>query len=351
MRKIVFFLSILLAPIFSDAQEKSDPPNIILMIGDGMGLSQISASMYTYGNITNLEKFTTIGLIKTHSANSLITDSAASGTAMACGVKTINGSVGVDEHGSKLKSILEYSKEKGYKTGLVATSSIVHATPASFYANVSSRSNYESIALQLSQTDIVDYFIGGGLSFFNRRSDGKNLIEEMTTYDIAPSYSKFNNSEGSKIGLFIGKEEPTSVKNGRVSLSKSVNAVLGQLEQDQDPFFLMVEGSQIDWAGHASDIDYLTSEFHDFDIAIQAVLDYSEEHPNTLIIVTADHETGGLALVKGNIKTFKPEVNFSTGGHTATMVPLFAIGPHSQKFSGIYDNTEIFKKLLNIISK
>lgn len=353
MKKIVLFLSFILStPLFLSAQEKKSPPNIILMIGDGMGLSQISASMYYYGNKTNLEKFTTIGLCKTHSGNSLITDSAASGTAMACGVKTTNGTLGLNKEGVEMKSILEYSKEKKYKTALIATSSISHATPASFYANVPSRNDYERIALQMTQSPI-DYFIGGGEAFFNAREDKRNLIDEMrlNSYDIVSSYSRFSKSTASKIGLFISKEEPTSARNGRVPLSRSVNTVLDKLEQSQEPFFLMIEGSQIDWAGHAGDFNYLVSEFRDFDLAIQTVLDYKERHPNTLIIVTADHETGGLALVKGNIRTFKPEGNFSTGGHTATMVPLFAEGPYSNDFSGIYDNTEIFNKMLNIISK
>ena len=131
------------------------------MIGDGMGLSQITAGMYSNGNKTALEEFTFIGLSKTHSHNSLVTDSAASGTAMASGVKTLNGVIGINIKNQKVKSILEISKERGYQTGLIATSSIVHATPASFYAKVLSRKEYQKIALQMSES-VVDYFIGGG---------------------------------------------------------------------------------------------------------------------------------------------------------------------------------------------
>ena len=145
--------------LFGKAQENS--PNIILMIGDGTGLAQITAGMYANGNKTHLESFEVIGLAKTHSSNSLVTDSAASGTAMACGVKTYNGVIGIGADNKNKASILTLSKKKGYKTGLIATSSIVHATPASFYANVVSRRQYEDIAFQMSNSD-VDFFIGGG---------------------------------------------------------------------------------------------------------------------------------------------------------------------------------------------
>ena len=130
------------------------------MIGDGTGLSQITAGMYANDNKTNLESFEVIGLAKTHSLNALVTDSAASGTAMACGIKTMNGVIGIGVDNVNKESILKLSKKKNYATGLIATSSIVHATPASFYANVVSRRQYEDIAFQMSVSD-VDFFIGG----------------------------------------------------------------------------------------------------------------------------------------------------------------------------------------------
>ena len=134
---------------------QDEPTNIILMIGDGTGLAQITAGMYANGNKTNLESFKVIGLAKTHSSNSLVTDSAASGTAMACGIKTMNGVVGIGMDNANQESILKLSKKKGYGTGLIATSSIVHATPASFYANVVSRKQYEDIAFQMSISEVI----------------------------------------------------------------------------------------------------------------------------------------------------------------------------------------------------
>ena len=177
MKKIlIFLLTITLIPLFGQDNVQK---NIILIIGDGMGVPQITAGMYKLKNQTALENFPIIGLSKTHSSNALVTDSAAAGTAIACGEKTANGTVGISMRNQKLTSILELSKQKGYKTGIIATSTIVHATPAAFYANVLSRNQYEDIALQLSNSD-VDYFIGGGRKFFLNRKDKRNLLKEMT---------------------------------------------------------------------------------------------------------------------------------------------------------------------------
>lgn len=349
MRKIFFLIAAYFGVVSLLAQDKKST-NIILMIGDGMGLSQVSAGMYYNGNKTSLENFPFIGLSKTHSLNALVTDSAASGTSMACGIKTVNGVIGIGPKNEYKKSILEISKEKGYQTALISTSSIVHATPASFYANVISRREYEEIAFQLS-VSVVDYFIGGGRKHFIKRKDKRNLIKEMVEYDFVSSISKFEKSDSNKIGYFINYDEPNRISEGRLPLYKAVKSVLNKLDRDQKPFFLMIEGSQIDWGGHANDINYVVSEFKDFDGAVQTVLDYTRENPNTLVIVTADHETGGLSLTKGSVKKMKPEATFSSIGHTATMVPVFSIGPSASKFSGIYDNTTIFTKMLSVLNQ
>ena len=184
-------------------------PNIIFMIGDGMGLSQVTAGTYSNGNTSSLEEMEFVGLQKTHAHNRLVTDSAASGTAMACGEKTFNGVIGINSKNKKLKSILEYCITKEYNTALVATSSIVHATPASFYANVISRRQYEDIALQLRFHN-VNYFIGGGQKYFNRREDKRNLLKEMEVegYTIVNNINNFKNSSSDKLGFFTYTDEP-----------------------------------------------------------------------------------------------------------------------------------------------
>jgi len=351
--KIKNALLLTLFTVFNVTGQKTPetPVNIILMIGDGMGLSQITAGMYSNGNKTALEEFEYIGLSKTHSSENLVTDSAASGTAFACGKKTMNGVLGMDINKNKLSSILEICKSRGYITGLISTSSIVHATPASFYANVRSRYQYEDIALQLSENNI-DYFIGGGEKHFKKRNDNRNLISEMKDYDMVNNLTKFSQSTSNKLGFFTYYDEPPSLNEGRKPmLDEALLATLDKFDQREKPFFIMVEGSQIDWGGHANEIDYITSEFKDFDGAISVAVNYVNANPNTLLIVTADHETGGLAITFGKTKAYTFKSDFNTGGHSATMVPVFSYGTCAKKFSGIYENTAIFDKMLETVER
>jgi len=348
MKKIlIFLLTLTLIPLFGQDNVQK---NIILIIGDGMGVPQITAGMYKLKNQTALENFPIIGLSKTHSSNALVTDSAAAGTAIACGEKTANGTVGISMRNQKLTSILELSKQKGYKTGIIATSTIVHATPAAFYANVLSRNQYEDIALQLSDSD-VDYFIGGGRKFFINRKDKRNLLKEMTSYDIVNSIKKFDESKSDKIGYFTSSEDPYPIRNGRIpNLSAAVEKMLPKLSNNDNPYFLLIEASQIDWGGHKNDIDYVLSEFIDMDKAINKVIEFTKNDKNTIVIVTGDHETGGLAITSGRRRNFQIKTEFSTIGHSAVMIPVFAKGAHSEIFSGIYDNTEIFKKMFFVLN-
>ena len=334
---------------FGVAQQ--DSPNIILMIGDGMGLTQISAGMYANNNSTALEGFEYIGLSKTHAYDQFITDSAASGTAMATGVKTYNGVLGIDSKNVLHKSILEICQEKGYKTALIATSSIAHATPASFYAKIDSRRKYEEIALQLSQQD-VDLFIGGGKMFFNKRDDKRDLLEEMTQYEFVKDLDQLRESKSEKIGYLTYKEEPPKKIDGRKpALEDITSSSLEKMESFGKPFFMMIEGSQIDWGGHANEMDYVLSEFEEFNTTIHRVLEFAKANGNTLVIVTADHETGGLTLSGGSVQRGISKGTFSTKGHSATMVPVFSYGPRAELFKGIYENTAIFDKMLESVSK
>ncbi|MGA0273519.1 MAG: alkaline phosphatase [Flavobacteriaceae bacterium] len=347
--KFLFLFTFFFSSVIGFSQQNS--PNIILMIGDGMGLTQISSGMYANGNQTSLEECSFIGLSKTAAANRLVTDSAASGTAMACGVKTYNGVLGLDTKNTPHKSILEFCKEKGYTTALLATSSILHATPASFYAKVTSRREYETIAFQLSQHQ-VDYFVGGGKKFFIDRKDKRNLINEMTKYTFVETLEEYEASSGPKIGFLTYDEEPPSLMEGRVpSLNELTVLTLEKLKATEKPFFMMVEGSQIDWGGHDNNLDYVVSEFKEFDTTIRKVLEFAKEEGNTLVIITADHETGGLALTNGDIDKGKVKGSFNTEGHSATMVPVFSFGKHAALFSGIYENTEIFHKMHAALTK
>ncbi len=348
MKKIVLLL---LFPIFFSCCNdcsKHTTPNIILLIGDGMGLSQISASMYANGNKSALEEFTTIGLVKTHAADNLVTDSASSATAMASGEKTNNGTLGINATNDTLTSILEIFEAKNYRSALLSTATITHATPAAFYAKVLSRGEYETIASQLSNHD-VDIFVGGGKKHFDQRSDSINILEKMSKkYDIVNDLQSFIDSKNPNIGYFIAEESPIPVSKGRTpSLGAITKATLDKFRNpEKQPFFMMIEGAQIDWGGHANDTDYIVSEFKDFNGAVKEALAYAKRNTNTLVIVTADHETGGFAFDGESIEAMKG--SFTTLKHTATMVPVFAYGPSSKKFSGIMDNTDIFLKMKEV---
>jgi alkaline phosphatase len=233
-------------------------------------------------------------------------------------------------------------------TGLIATCSITHATPASFISHQPSRSLDEDIAKDFLATDI-DVFIGGGRKFFANRKDGLNLIDSLKNrnYQIANSISEVQQVKSGKLAAFLAEEQQARFSEGRGDeLIKSTEVGLQLLQTNKKGMFLMIEGSQIDWGGHANNTQYLVEEMIDFDRAIGKVLDFAEKDGNTLVIITADHETGGFSVNKGDTKTGMVEGKFTTGSHTGVMIPVFAYGPGSEKFAGIYENNAIFHKML-----
>lgn len=319
-----------------------------------MGLTQVTAGMYAHGNHLNLEDFPITGLMKTHSSSHLITDSAAGATAFACGCKTYNGAIGVTKAKVPCLTILEQAEKNGLATGLVATSSITHATPASFYAHVKSRADMEDIAKFLVETNL-DFFVGGGLQYFNqRKTDQRDLYRELQA--SGTTVSTFQTQKLSQIqpdpekpfGWFSAIGEPDSVSAGRDYLPLAAQKATDFLNKRSDKgFFLMLEGSQIDWACHAKNGTRAVAEMLDFDAAIGEILRFAKADGNTLVIVTADHETGGLTLEQGEGEEVL-DLEFTTGYHTATMVPVFAYGPGAEQFGGILENTDIYWKMARL---
>lgn len=328
--------------------------NVILLIGDGMGMGQISAGTYANNNSSELERFPIIGLHKPQSASHLITDSAAAATSFASGIKTYNGAIGVDVDTNAVQTILEEAELKGLKTGLVASSTIVHATPASFIAHNKLRKNYEEIAEDFLDTEI-EYFAGGGKKFFDRRTkDERNLIEELKSKgylmgDYLTDFNEFKTQIGDnkKVGYLASDGDPLPVAQGRDYLVDASMTGINHLQNQADKgFFIMIEGSQIDWGGHANNADYIITEFQEFNTLIGKVLDWAEEDGETLVVVTADHETGGFTINPGS--TMDSLVTaFTSTKHSGDFIPVFAFGPGSEKFSGIYENYEIYFKMRN----
>jgi len=331
---------------FSHEFKTDNPKNIILLIGDGMGVAQVTAGLTANNGKLFLNNFKHLGLMKTQSADKYITDSAAGGTAISTGVKTYNGAIGVDTDSAVVKTILEEAEEKGLATGLVSTSSITHATPASFIAHQKSRNMYEEIAADFLKTDF-DVIIGGGVEHFSKRKDGRNLLKEFEEkgYKVEPDLEKARYIRSAKlVSLTADVHNPRIAERGNM-LPVATETAINILDNNQKGFFLMVEGSQIDWGGHAGSTIYIVEDMLDFDKAVGKALDFAADNGETLVIVTADHETGGMALTGGDFEKGLVKAEYPTGGHTGIMVPVFAYGPGAEHFTGIMDNTDLYKKM------
>jgi alkaline phosphatase len=374
---------------------------VILMIGDGMGYSEIAAarmekagmnlSVYN-GTSLNLDHLDYDGYVSTYSADSFITDSAPASTAMATGHKTNNGVISQDstavtkkQNGKNLTTILELAEKAGMSTGVVSTTRITHATPAAFYSHVNDRDNEAEIANQLVASG-VDVVLGGGLKFFvgtnqttpaggkSKRNDNKNILNESIAkgYTFVYNGTSFEavNSSSTKmlLGLFdddhmLYELQRANVKDPEPSLANLTDKAIQILSKNPKGYFLMVEGGRIDHASHAMSYNDTIADTLAFDAAVKIALDYANSHNDTLVIVTADHETGGLSLgakdpakyqagvsllfASGLIKIPGSENNYTTttleATHTAPDVPIMAMGPGAEKVShGRLDNTQIF---------
>jgi len=329
---------------------KKQPKNIILMIGDGMGLAHVYSAMTANGGHLFLENFKNIGFSKTYSSDNYITDSAAGGTALSSGIKTYNGAIGVDPDKKPVTNIREMAEKKGLKTGLVSTSAITHATPASFIAHASSRSSYEDIAADFLKTNI-DVFIGGGIKNFEDRKDGKNLSKELKDkgYQVLYNIEDIQKIKSGKLAGFTAQEHDAPMPERGEILVPATQTAINLLSQGNKGFFLMIEGSEIDFLAHENKTPGVVLETLDFDRAIGAALKFAASNGETLIIVTADHETGGMTLNGGDYKTGKVIGKFTSGGHTGIAVPVYAFGPGAEQFTGFMENTDIAKKMMKLL--
>jgi alkaline phosphatase len=326
------------------------PKNIVLLIGDGMGVSHVFAGITANGGNLFLDNFKHTGFAKTSSSSHYITDSAAGGTALSTGVKTYNGAIGVGPDKQPLKTILEEAIEKGLAGGLVSTSAITHATPASFIAHQGARSSYEAIAADFLLTDI-DVFIGGGYKHFTDRQDGRNLAKELQDkgYQVLQRMDDITNVKSGKLAGLTAPEHNSRIEERGNMLPLATRTALNILSQNKKGFFMMIEGSQIDWAGHANNTTYTVEDMLDFDKTIGEVLEFAAKDGQTLVIVTADHETGGIAITGGDFKTGMVKGTFTSKDHTAVMVPVFAWGPGAEHFMGIMENTDIHKRMRQLL--
>ncbi len=335
-------MSALLFVGVTSAEEASDAPkNIIFMIGDGMGPNQVNAAHDSVGRDLYMETFPYKGTSSTANVYGQVTDSAAGGTALACGIKTANGRIGVDQNNNPVPNIREFFAERGKKTGLISTVSITDATPAAFGAHNASRTNQSQIAAEFIENGI-DVILGGGGSNFS--SALRNTATNEKGYTIISTKSQLQSFNGNTklLGLFQTGNFPYYVDGYPAStptLAEMTSKAIEILSQNEEGFFLMVEGGAIDLAGHATNLPRNIGETLQFDEAVKVAKEFAEDDGNTLIIVTADHETGGLQ------KDGDGSYRFTTGNHTGANVPVFAYGAGAENFQGNMINTDIPNKI------
>ena len=300
------FLSVLLiaTALFSSSccsnKENEEPKkakNVIVMIGDGMGPAQVYSLILTSQEKTAFQRFPYSGFSITKSASNEITDSAAGGTAIAIGRRTNNGVVGMDPDSIAVPSMLDIFAEQGKKTGVVVTCAVTHATPADFIAHNITRTDNEGIALEIANKEKLDVLFGGGKKYFTEREDKQDLLDKMwdNGWNIYDSLPQIEDNNARTMVLTCRKHLVKAPERGDY-LPKATSKALEMLD-NENGFFLMIEGSQIDFACHDNDSATLVEEMRDFNKAINVVLDFAEKDGNTLVVVTADHETGGLTIV------------------------------------------------------
>jgi alkaline phosphatase len=343
--------------------------NVIFCIGDGMGINQVTLAGATVagpGGKLHLERLPVSGLVRTWSANSRVTDSAAAGTALACGVKTNNAMIGMTPDEKAYISILEAAQAKGMATGLVVTCTMSHATPASFASHVKSRKMEPAICEQLI-ANRVNVLFGGGRKYFLPKSDPnsgrKDDVDVLAQareagYTVIQTLAQLWSADDSHVlGLFqldaltTMEPEPSLAMLTRKAIRVLKRANLESTD-GRYGFFLMVEGSQIDWECHANRANGSIRQTLLFDQAVEAAVDFAQRDGQTLVIVTADHETGGMSLVGGGNEDkgdSELAVKWSTKGHSGTPVGIWALGPGATRFAGVQDNTEIPKKIAQLL--
>lgn len=298
------------------------PKNIIMVVADGMGPAYTTAYRLYKDDpntpmieLTALDPFL-VGTSQTYpaSVSGYVTDSAASATALAAGVKTYNGAIGLDVNKQTVESVLQRAKKLGKRTGIAVTSQIVHATPAAYVAHNESRRNYNEIADsflddRINDNNVVDVMLGGGWRYFIR--DDRNLVQEFKAlgYQYAASYTDLLSLPKGKptLGLFADTGLPTALDDVNPHrLSVLTESAISHLE-NVNGYFLLVEASQVDWAGHANDIASAMGEMEDLEQTIKMLKSYVDQHPDTLVILTADHSTGGLTIGADGDYRWSPE--------------------------------------------
>lgn len=336
-------------PTYKNDGENKTVKNVILLIGDGMGLSQINAAKTVNKGLTLLS-LKNIGLQTNSPKDGYTTDSAAGGSALATGKTTNNRHISMTSDGEVTPSLIDIAYNNNMSCGVITLGNLADATPAAFYGHSTDRDNSDEITNYLLDGKL-SLLVGGGMDVFTGRKDSETFIKKLEKeYSLIDDYEDIKNIN-KKIICADGRMDLAATQGTIDLLAKTTKYGIEKLNNEsKNGFFLMVEGAKIDYAGHANSLGGTIVEMLSFDLAIAEALEFADKDGETLVIITADHETGGLTLIDGDIETGLITGYFVTDDHTPIMLPVFAYGPQSNFFNGVYNNTEIFHKILKSLN-
>lgn len=333
-------------PSFSNDGSDAEVRNVILLIGDGMGVGAVNAAMYANGGELTMTNLKTMGYVRTQSADNFTTDSAASGTAYATGQKTKNGYLGVDTAAVALKNLPEKLAPLGYACGVVSTDELNGATPAAFFAHQRSREATAEIWADLAGSCLSFASAGSHKTYESQSQKTKDSISEEFEVVYAPDDEDIADSDR----LLYLPESVQYDERGDYLPATTGMAIEYLSERGDSGFFLMVEGARIDKEEHGNNFKGMVRETLDFDKAVEAAIRFAEQDGHTLVIISADHETGAVTLGHCNPADGYASGVFASSGHTPVMVPLFAYGPHSREFTGTQENSDVSNKIFRILA-
>ena len=353
MKKLLLPLFCLLVCMGCDQgyrNDRAEVKNLIYLIGDGMGLAQMCMleveNDYAPTAFTEAEH---VSLITTRSANNRVTDSAAAGTALACGAKTNNSTLGMGPDSARLTSMMELARDKGLATGLVVSCYLQHATPGAFYAHQPKRHLYDEITDDLVASNF-DVMIGGGTRWLTE--EHRTTLTEQG-YTLAFTREEALAATSTPLLAMVEEEYLPQAPERGDFIPRATAKALELLSKDEDGFMLMVEGSQIDGAGHGNNAAHLLAEMQDFEQVVRLAVDFANTHPGTLVVVVADHETGGLSMPSGKsdftLSESGIDYRFGTGSHSAIRVPAYLYGTGSDRFEALMDNTELSNRIMELM--
>lgn len=346
LKQLIFSVALIIFGNLSAQQAK----NVIVLIGDGTGLTQLYSAYEANNRFLNIYTMPYSALSITNCSDRRVTDSGAGGTAISCGQKTYYRAIGVDKDTLPIPTMLELFKKMGKKTGIIVSCDLNHATPGSFIAHVKDRAMYEEIA-EFYLNGNCDIFLGGGKKRFDNRKDGRNLVKEIQKqgYEVVYNERELLNTKTDRIaGFFAENHLPLYKERGKI-MQTALRTTIDRFKDNKEGFFIMLEGSQIDMQAHENHFPEMIDEALDFDACVGIALDFARKDKNTLVVITADHETGGLTLpVAGkDMDTCK----WTTTGHTAAPIIIYAEGPGSENFHGVIQNDKQFHIIMDAATR